>query len=199
MTDTPPRPALAYHLTRGKGPPVLFLPGYASDMEGAKALALEAWAKAARADLPALRLCRVRRERRRFRGPDADRLARRCAGDARSVFSEPAILVGSSMGGWIALMIARDHPEKVAGLVGIAAAADFTDWGFSMEEKMKLLQDGRIERASPYSDQPTVFTSRFWQSGEGARMTASAIAIFCPVRLIHGLGDRDVPSTARCT
>ena len=110
------------------------------------------------------------------------------------LFSEPAIIVGSSMGGWIALMIARDHPEKVAGLVGIAAAPDFTDWGFSMEEKMKLLQDGRIERASPYSDQPTVFTSRFWQSGEGARMTASAIAIFCPVRLIHGLGDRDVPS-----
>ena len=58
---------------------------------------------------------------------------------------------------------------------------------------MALLQTGRVERASPYSDQPTVFTSRFWQSGEGARMTASAIEISCPVRLIHGLGDRDVP------
>ena len=98
------------------------------------------------------------------------------------------------MGGWIALMIARDHPEKVAGLVAIAAAADFTDWGFSMDEKMKLLQDGRVERPSPYSEQPTVFTSRFWQSGEASRMTAAAIPIFCPVRMLHGLGDRDVPA-----
>lgn len=192
MTDTP-RPALAYHLTRGKGPPVVFLPGYASDMEGSKALALEAWAKA------------VGRTFLRFdyagcgasEGDFADQTLTGWRDDALEMldlFSEPAIIVGSSMGGWIALMIARDHPEKVAALVGIAAAADFTDWGFSMEEKMELLQAGRIERESPYSDAPTVFTSRFWQSGEGARMTAAAIEILCPVRLIHGLRDRDVPA-----
>jgi pimeloyl-ACP methyl ester carboxylesterase len=91
-------------------------------------------------------------------------------------------------------MIARDHPELVAGLVGIAAAPDFTDWGFSMDEKMAMLRQGRIERPSPYSDQPTVYTARFWQSGEASRMTAGQIAIDCPVRLIHGLADRDVPS-----
>ena len=186
------RPSPAYHLTVGKGPPVHFLPGYASDMEGAKALALEAWAKA------------VGRTFLRFDyagcgasdGDFADQTLTGWRDDALAMldlFSEPAILVGSSMGGWIALMIARDHPEKVAALVGIAAAADFTDWGFSMDEKMALLQAGRVERASPYSDQPTVFTSRFWQSGEASRMTASAIDIRCPVRLIHGLGDRDVP------
>ena len=190
---TSPRPMPAYHLTRGKGPPVIFLPGYASDMEGAKALALEGWAKAAgrtfcRFDYAGCGASEGTFENQTLTGWRDDALA------ILDLFSEPAILVGSSMGGWIALMIARDHPEQVAALVGIAAAADFTDWGFSMDEKMALLQAGRIERASPYSDQPTVFTSRFWQSGEASRMTASAIPIFCPVRLIHGLGDRDVPA-----
>ena len=190
---TSPRPMPAYHLTRGKGPPVVFLPGYASDMEGAKALALEGWAKATgrtfcRFDYAGCGASEGAFEEQTLTGWRDDALA------MLDLFGEPAILVGSSMGGWIALMIARDHPEKVAALVGIAAAADFTDWGFSMDEKMTLLQQGRIERASPYSDQPTVFTSRFWQSGEASRMTASAIPIVCPVRLIHGLGDRDVPA-----
>jgi pimeloyl-ACP methyl ester carboxylesterase len=192
MSDTPPRPALAYHLTVGKGPPVIFLPGYASDMEGAKAVALEAWAVAAgrtflRFDYAGCGASEGSFEDQTLTGWRDDAL------QMLDLFSEPAIIVGSSMGGWIALMIARDHSEKVAGLVGIATAADFTDWGFSMEEKMALLQHGRIERVSPYSDQPTVFTSRFWQSGEGSRMTAASIPISCPVRLIHGLGDRDVP------
>ncbi|MBS0478814.1 MAG: alpha/beta hydrolase [Proteobacteria bacterium] len=191
MTDTP-RPALAYHLTPGKGPPVVFLPGYASDMEGTKALALEAWAVAngrtfVRFDYAGCGRSEGAFEDQTLTGWRDDAL------EILDLFSEPAIVVGSSMGGWIALMIARDHPDKVAALVGIAAAADFTDWGFSMDEKMKLLQEGRIERASPYSDQPTAFTSRFWQSGEASRMTASMIAIDCPVRLIHGLRDTDVP------
>ncbi|MEO5493770.1 MAG: alpha/beta hydrolase [Sphingomonas sp.] len=189
----PPRPTPAYRLTRGKGPPVVFLPGYASEMEGAKALALEAWAIAAgrtflRFDYAGCGASEGAFEDQTLTGWRDDAL------EMLDLFSEPAIIVGSSMGGWIALMIARDHPEKVAALVGIAAAADFTDWGFSMDEKMALLQDGRVERASPYSDQPTVFTSRFWQSGEASRMTAAAIPIFCRVRLIHGLGDRDVPA-----
>jgi pimeloyl-ACP methyl ester carboxylesterase len=189
----PTRPPLAYHLTPGKGPPVVFLSGYASDMTGTKATALEAWAKAVgrtflRFDYAGCGQSEGDFEDQTLTGWRDDALA------MLDLFSEPAIVVGSSMGGWIALMIARDHPEKVAALVGIAAAADFTDWGFSMDEKMKLLQDGRVERASPYSDQPTVFTSRFWQSGEASRMTAAGIPIFCPVRLIHGLGDRDVPA-----
>lgn len=191
MTDTP-RPAPAYRLTVGKGPPVIFLPGYASDMEGAKALALEAWATASgrtfcRFDYAGCGASEGRFEDQTLAGWRDDALA------VLDLCSEPAILVGSSMGGWIALMIARDHPDRVAGLVGIAPAPDFTDWGFTMDEKMRLLQAGRLERASRYSDQPTVFTSRFWQSGEAARMTAGAIAIDCPVRLIQGQQDADVP------
>jgi pimeloyl-ACP methyl ester carboxylesterase len=192
MTDTPTRPPLAYHLTVGKGPPVVFLPGYASDMEGSKALALEQWAE------------RTGRTFLRFdyagcgssEGAFEDQTLTGWRDDALEMvemFSEPVILVGSSMGGWLMLMIARDHPEKVAALIGVAPAPDFTDWGFTMDDKMKLLQEGKLERPSPYSDQPTVYTSRFWQSGEASRMMSGQLPIDCPVRLLHGQLDKDVP------
>jgi pimeloyl-ACP methyl ester carboxylesterase len=105
----------------------------------------------------------------------------------------PALLVGSSMGGWLMLLVARDRPEKVAGLVGVAPAPDFTDWGFTLDEKMAMLQQGRIERASAYSDQPTVYTAKFWQSGEANRMMSGQIAIDVPVRMLQGQTDPDVP------
>lgn len=193
---TPPaaaRPVLAFHHSPGTGPTTVFLPGYASDMTGAKALALEDWA---------------RRSGRAFLRFDYGG-----CGQSDGVFEEqtlagwredvielleqvvqgPAVLVGSSMGGWLMLLVARDRPDLVAGLVGIAPAPDFTDWGFTMEEKMKLLQEGRLERPSPYSDQPTVFTSDFWQSGEANRVMFGPIAIEVPVRLLQGMADKDVP------
>ncbi|RDE07051.1 alpha/beta hydrolase [Sphingomonas aracearum] len=188
-----PRPALAFHHTPGTGPTVVFLPGYASDMTGAKALALEDWAR------------RTGRAFLRFDyggcgqsdGAFEDQTLAGWREDVvellEQVVEGPAVLVGSSMGGWLMLLVARDRPELVAGLVGIAPAPDFTDWGFSMDEKMKLLQEGRIERASPYSDQPTVFTSGFWQSGEASRVMFGPIAIDRPVRLLQGMADKDVP------
>lgn len=193
MTDTPARPALAYHLTVGKGPPVVFLPGYASDMTGTKAVALEEWAKAAgrtflRFDYAGCGASEGAFEDQTLTGWRDDVLA------MLDMLAEPAILVGSSMGGWIMLMIARDRPDLVAALVGVAPAPDFTDWGFTMDEKMKLLEAGRLERPSPYSDQPTVYTSRFWQSGEASRLATGTLAVDCPVRMLHGLGDSDVPS-----
>lgn len=97
------------------------------------------------------------------------------------------------MGGWLMLLIARDHPGKVAALVGIAPAPDFTDWGFTVEEKLAILSAGRLERPSPYADTPTVYTRAFWQSGEANRLMFGPIAIDVPVRLIHGMVDRDVP------
>lgn len=192
MTD-PTRPALAYHLTVGIGPTIVFLPGYASDMTGSKAIALEAWAKAAG------------RSFLRFDyggcGQSQGAFEEQCLADWRDdvlemldkVVTGPAILVGSSMGGWLMLLVARDRPERVVGLVGIAPAPDFTDWGFTTDEKLALLQNGRIERPSIYSDQPTVYTSRFWQSGEANRMMSGTIAYDGPVRLLQGQADPDVP------
>ncbi|MET4896149.1 alpha/beta hydrolase [Sphingomonadaceae bacterium jetA1] len=195
MTNTAPgtRPNLAYHWTPGDGPAIVFLPGYASDMQGSKALALEQWARAnGRAFL-------------RFdyggcgqsEGAFEDQSLADWRDDVVAMLDDvvkgPTVLVGSSMGGWLMLLAARARPDQVKALVGIAPAPDFTDWGFSTEDKMAILQTGRLERANPYGPQPTVYTRRFWSSGEANRLTFGPIAFDGPVRLLQGMADPDVP------
>lgn len=186
-----PRPSLAYHLTEGRGPTIIFLPGYASDMSGTKALSLEARAQAAgraflRFDYAGCGRSEGAFEEQTLTGWLDDVLA------MIDLVAGPVVLVGSSMGGWLMLMAALVRAERIAGLVGIAAAPDFTDWGFTTDEKLKLLSEGRLERASAYSPQPTVYTRAFWSSGEASRMMHGVIAIDAPVRLIHGQRDPDV-------
>jgi pimeloyl-ACP methyl ester carboxylesterase len=91
------------------------------------------------------------------------------------------------------LLAALARPAAVRGVVGIAAAPDFTAWGFSQDQKMTILREGRIEEPSPYSDQPYVTTRAFWESGESLRLLHAEVAIDCPVRLLHGQADPDVP------
>jgi len=103
------------------------------------------------------------------------------------------------MGGWLMLLTAlalvqRDGPGRVAGLVGIAAAPDFTDWGFSEAEKAIILAEGALVEETPYSDQPYMTTRGFFQSGETNRLLDTEIPLACPVRLLHGEEDGDVPS-----
>ncbi len=192
MTDAP-RPRLAYHHTAGTGPTIVFLPGYASDMQGAKALALEAWARnTGRAFL-------------RFdyagcgqsEGAFADQTLAGWRDDTLAMIDQiatgPVVLVGSSMGGWLMLLAAKARPDRVVGLVGIAPAPDFTDWGFSTEEKMTILTEGRLERANPYGPKPTIYTRGFFQSGEANRLMFGAIPFDGPVRLVQGQADPDVP------
>jgi len=194
-SPSPARPALAYHLTQGTSPTIVFLPGYASDMSGTKALALEAWAKTTgrgflRFDYGGCGQSEGAFEEQSLAGWRDDVVTM-----LDQLVEGRAILVGSSMGGWLMLLAARDRPDKVAGLVGVAPAPDFTDWGFTLDEKMALLQNGRIERASAYADTPTVYTAKFWQSGEANRLMFGQIAIDVPVRLLQGQADADVPWT----
>ena len=192
MTDVA-RPRLAFHHTPGAGPTVMFLPGYASDMSGSKATALEAWAKA--------------------RGQAFLRFDYAGCGESEGAFEEqtladwrddalalideliagPVVLVGSSMGGWLMLLIAKARPERIVGLVGVAPAPDFTDWGFTTDEKLYLLSHGRLERPNPYGPEPTVYTRAFWSSGEANRLMFGSIPFAGPVRLLHGMRDTDVP------
>lgn len=193
MTDEPPeRPALAYRHTPGAGPTVIFLCGYASDMNGTKALHLEQWAKARgqaylRFDYAGCG---------ESEGSFEDETLATWRDDALRMLDEvvegPAVLVGSSMGGWIMALVAKARPERVAGMVGIAAAPDFTDWGFTMEQKLALLQHGRIEQPNDYGDAPTVTTRAFWASGEANRVLVSPIAFDGPVRLLQGQKDKEV-------
>lgn len=186
------RPALAYAHRVGAGPTIVFLPGYASDMSGTKAVALDAWA--AEQGRAILRFDYSGSGESEGRFEEGTLVAWR--DDALALIdamtSGPLMLVGSSMGGWIGLMVAEARPERVAAFVGIAAAPDFTDWGFFADEKMKLLSEGRLERPSDYGT-PLVTTRAFWQSGEANRMLHREIAVDCPVRLLHGQRDPDVP------
>ncbi|WP_299106490.1 alpha/beta hydrolase, partial [uncultured Bradyrhizobium sp.] len=188
------RPALAYHLTEGTGPTVVFLPGYGSDMEGTKALALEAWAKRTghaylRFDYGGCGRSAGAFEEQTLAGWRDDVLAM-----LDQLVEGPAVLVGSSMGGWLMLLVARDHPHKVAALVGIAPAPDFTDWGFTVDEKLQILSEGRLEKVGRYADLPMVYTRAFWQSGEANRVLFSGLPIDVPVRLLHGMADAEVPA-----
>jgi pimeloyl-ACP methyl ester carboxylesterase len=186
-------PRLAYHHTPGAGPTLVFLPGYASDMTGAKAVALEAWAKdAGRAFLRFDYAGCGRSE-----GDFADQTLATWRDDVLAMLDEvatgPVVLVGSSMGGWLMLLAAKVRPAQVVGMVGIAAAPDFTDWGFTQDEKMYLLQHGRLERPNPYGPAPTLYTRAFWSAGEANRVLFGPIAFNGPVRLLHGQADPDVP------
>jgi pimeloyl-ACP methyl ester carboxylesterase len=93
----------------------------------------------------------------------------------------------------LALLVALARPERVAGLVGIAAAADFTEWGFSDADKALLATEGRIVEPTPYGDDPYVTTLAFWESGQALRLLGDEIGISCPVRLLQGQQDPDVP------
>jgi pimeloyl-ACP methyl ester carboxylesterase len=179
----------------GRSPAIVFLPGYMSDMTGSKALALEAWARAAgraflRFDYGGCGASPGVFEEQSLADWRGDAIAM-----IDSVAPEHVILVGSSMGGWIMLLAALARPERVAGLIGIAAAPDFTDWGFSAEEKAVIARDGRLVQPTEYGDQPYVTSRAFFDSGETLRLLGGEIAIDCPVRLLHGQADPDVPHT----
>jgi pimeloyl-ACP methyl ester carboxylesterase len=184
---------LAYRHTPGTAPTLVFLPGYLSDMEGGKALALQAWADARGQAMLRLDYSGCGASGGRFEDGTLDIWRDDVLALIDAVTAGPLVLVGSSMGGWLMLLVALARRRRVAGLVGIAAAPDFTRWGFSDAEKARLLADGRLVAPSDYADSPYVTTLGFWRSGESNLLLESPIALDCPVRLLHGQRDDDVP------
>jgi pimeloyl-ACP methyl ester carboxylesterase len=184
---------IAYRLRSVGQPTLVFLPGYASDMEGAKASALDAFAE--RRGLSMLRLdySGTGSSGGRFEEGTLALWLEEALATLDRLTQGPLVVVGSSMGGWIALHLALLRPDRVRALVGIAAAPDFTDWGFTPEQKARLDGGGRLEEPNPYGPEPQIVTGAFWKSGQQLRLLDEEIAIDCPVRLIHGERDEEVP------
>jgi pimeloyl-ACP methyl ester carboxylesterase len=189
MTATP----LAHHHTPGAAPTIVFLPGYRSDMQGSKVLAVEAWARARGQAFLRFDYAGCGESPGAF---EAQTLASWRDDALRMIDTAvqgPVVLVGSSMGGWLMLLVARARPERVVGLVGIAAAPDFTRWGFTDAEKRQLQAAGRLEQPSDYGPEPMVTTLPFWTSGEANLVLDSPIDFAGPVRLLQGQQDTEVP------
>jgi len=193
---TPQGRHLAYHQAMGAGPGVIFLGGYRSDMGGTKAIALEAWAKAqGRAFL------RFDYGGHGQSGGDFNTLGiADWLDDARAALSlthGAQVLVGSSMGGWLALLLARACPDRIAGLIGIAAAPDFTEDSLlpslTPSEQDGLARVGLIHRPSGYSDSPYIFSQRLIDQGRANLVLRSPLHLPFPTRFLQGSADADVP------
>lgn len=205
MRDSPPISLLrradggtiAYRATDGKSPGVVFLGGFMSDMTGTKASALEAHCR------------RVGRGFVRFDysghgasdGAFRDGTIGGWRDDALAVIDAARagslILVGSSMGGWLMLLAARARPERVVGLVGIAAAPDFTEalmWDeFDGETRAALARDGVVARPSGHGEPPGPITVRLIEEARRHLLLRGPVPVACPVHLLHGMADEEVP------
>ena len=193
---------IAYHKvkaqdSRASSPGVVFLGGFRSDMTGTKAIFLEDWAR--ELGLGFLRFDYT------GHGASSGVFEEGCIGDwaqdaadaVEALTEGPQIFVGSSMGGWIAVILARRMPERVAGLVGIAAAPDFTEdsmWArASAAQRRDIAAKGRVELPSDYSDDPYVITRKLIEDGRDHLVLRAPMTAAFPVRLLQGTADADVP------
>ena len=188
---------IAYRRTIGKAPGLVFLHGFRSDMTGAKALAVEAYAR--ERGLACLLFDGF------GHGESSGDFARgtigRWAEDAAAVLDAltegPQILVGSSFGGWMMTLAALARPQRVAALLGIAAAPDFTEdlifASFSPDDRRTLAAEGQVMVPSGYDLPPLVITKNLIEEARAHLVLRGPIPLHCPVRLIHGLEDADVP------
>lgn len=192
-----PNGEIAFRRVVGEGPTVVWLGGFKSDMTGTKAEALAEWAsRSGRAFL-----------RFDYSGHGAsdgkfeDGTISTWLSDTLFAIDEltngPLILVGSSMGGWIAALAAVRQRDRLAGIVFVAPAPDFTEaliWEtMSESEKAKLMRTGRLAEESQYSDEPTIITYALIEDGRRHLLLAGPVDIECPVRIIQGMADPDVP------
>jgi len=193
--ETPQGRRLAYHKTEGTGPCVVFLGGLKSDMMGTKAVFLEDWAK---------------REGRAFlrfdysgHGESSGAFTEGCIGDwaedtlaaVEALTEGPILPVGSSMGGWQSLLLVRALPARIAGLVTIAAAPDFTEDGywasFTEAQKKTLAETGQVELPSDYME-PYIITRRMIEDGRKQVVLRDPLHLPFPTRFLQGTADTAV-------
>ncbi len=190
------KPDLAYIKTEGQAPTVIFLPGYKSDMEGTKATYLESRCKDKGQGFLRFDYAGHGVSGGDFKDGTIGSWTQDALDMIDSVTDGDLILIGSSMGGWIALLAALKRPERVKGLIGIAAAPDFTEGlytrEFNDEQRQTIDEQGFIEIPNEYSDEPYIFTKALIEDGRDHLLLEKGIDLCIPVRLIQGMKDADV-------
>ncbi|WP_095012274.1 alpha/beta fold hydrolase [Tsuneonella mangrovi] len=184
---------VAFRHSSGSGPALVFLPGYKSDMDGSKASALFEWAKENARECLLLDYSGCGRSSGDFADGTLSTWRDEVASLIDAYVSRQVVLVGSSMGGWLMLLVAEAIGHRLHGLVGIAAAPDFTEWGTTEADKTQLARGETVYEDNPYGPEPTPTYPGFWIDGQASLRLTGEIAIDCPVRLIHGQRDADVP------
>ena len=188
--------SIAYNKLEGDQPGLIFMSGFMSDMNGSKALALEQHCQ--ERGLAFLRFDYMGHGN--SSGNFADGTIGLWAQNALTAFDEltegPQIIIGSSMGGWMMILTAVSRPERVAGLVGIAAAPDFTEDLLPKQltkiQLSKIQEDGFVVIPSEY-ETPYTITKTLLDDGTQHLVLRNEIPLDCPVRLLHGLEDTSVP------
>ncbi|WP_172327314.1 alpha/beta fold hydrolase [Mangrovicoccus sp. HB161399] len=193
--ETPQGRRLAYHRTEGTGPGVVFLGGFMSDMAGTKATHLEAWAKARGQAFLRFDYSGHGQSDGAFTEGTIGKWAEDAAAVINAVTSGPQVLVGSSMGGWISLLLLRRQLVGCCGLVTIAAAPDFTEDGFwesfSTAAREELMSHGVLHVPSDYGS-PYPVTRGLIEDGRRNLVLREPLALPMPVRFLQGTADRDV-------
>lgn len=193
--DTPQGRRIAYHFTAGEGPCVVFLGGLKSDMEGTKAVHLEDWAQATGRAFLRLDYSGHGKSSGTFEEGSIGDWHEDTLAAVDALTEGPLVPVGSSMGGWQSLLLARARPERLAGLVTIAAAPDFTEEGwwknFDDAQRAALDAEGRVELPSDYME-PYVVTKRMIEDGREHLVLRDPLELPCSVRMLQGTADTAV-------
>jgi pimeloyl-ACP methyl ester carboxylesterase len=184
---------MAYRFQAGSLPAVVFLPGYMSDMAGGKAQAVLQWAQARGRACLLLDYTGCGQSSGAFADATLSRWRDEVAALIQGVGIESAVLCGSSMGGWLMLLVAEALPDVVTAMAGFAAAPDFSDWGYDAAQKAELAAGRIVLEDNPYGPEPTPTYPGFWSDGQAHLRLVGGIAFDGAVRLIHGQADPDVP------
>ena len=185
--------SMAYRFLPGTLPAIVFLPGYMSDMSGSKAQAVMDWAQGQGRACLLLDYTGCGQSDGQFADGSLSQWRDEVVALIDHLGLEAVQLVGSSMGGWLMLLVAEVLGDRAKAVVGIAPAPDFTEWGFSQSQRIALAAGRTIFEDNPYGPDPTPTHALFWSDGERNKRLASGVAFDGPVRLLHGQADADVP------